>query len=125
MQYKIKKLYRNATNKEGKPYIARGQVYDRVTFYFEGQEGAWSINDFNHETSGWKEGDTVEGTLSEKNGFRNFELLGKKKAAQVQADPKIGKQLDIIQAMVEQILETLSEKQEVRLRDEPREPALF
>lgn len=111
MNYKIKKLYRNSENKQGKPYIAKGKYYDRVTLYLEGVEGGYSLNDFENVTAGWKEGDTKDLVLSEENGFKNFEPQGAKKVIpNVKVDGVEKKQLDRIEAKIDEIADILTTK---------------
>ena len=73
---KIAKIFFNATNKEGQPYLdKKSQPYKVVVIYEEGTERRMS--GFAYEDSevlGWQAGDEVEIEVTQKGQWLNFRI---------------------------------------------------
>jgi len=78
-KFKIERIVRSKTNKEGKPYITKdGRPYERVAIQVSEMEGTWLSGFGNSQNQDWKEGDFVEIeiTTNEKDGktYYNFRM---------------------------------------------------
>lgn len=75
MKYKIEKLFRASTDKNGQPYISSytGQAQDRINMKFVGLADYVSFFD-NGTHKSLKEGDELEGEIVTKGTFKNFKF---------------------------------------------------